>query len=204
MKLAKKTYHDASGIRTDTFLVPDDYDFAGNAAIDITSPSSLELFTESGKLEYGVFRDSLTNLFIPIWTDLSLDEKTICVKHYKYPPTISQGEFDSYFPPATHENNWNALTKASRDIRLKRLFAAFSKISYDLTSAQVAAIYLTTKNLCFDYYYANIPNLVCWITNAQSPLGPNYTSAGLAQMSGYTTTLRDQLLDILINGNYTE
>jgi hypothetical protein len=206
MRLANKTNNIATstnGFIHSYYLVPDNYDFIGNNAIDVTSPISLETFFENGGIEYGVFRASLTNLFIPIWNSLSFDEKKVCVKHYKYPLEITQDEFNSYFSTADHENNWNSVTFKTREmVRMKRLFAAFSKISYALSSAQVAAIYLTVKPLCFDYYYANIPNLMCWISNSVSPLGNDYTSAGFAQMSGYTTTLRDELLDILNNGNY--
>lgn len=207
MKVAKKINSintpESNSVLGNYYLVANDYDFEGNDANDVTSPNILETFMQADLLEYGVFRDTLMLLFIPIWNDLQLDERRICIKYYKYPPSITQLEFDSYYTSTEHENNWNSITRTTRDrVRIKRLFAAFSKISFHLTQAQVATIYLVTKQLCVDYYYGNIPNLVCWVTNTVSPLGPDYTSNGFAQMSGYSTSLRDEILDIIINGNY--
>lgn len=205
MKLAKKKniITVKNGILNNYFLVPNNYDFDANDAVDVTSPSALEVFTDAGLLEYGVFRDTLAALFVPQWGTLSHDEKKICIKHFKYPANITQEEYASYYSGEQSEMNWNIITKKSRDLqRHNRLFAAFSKISYTLNTLQVANIYMVTKDLCFDYYYANIPNLIFWINNGVSPLGQDYTNNGFQQCSGYSDELRDALLDILINGNY--
>ena len=83
------------------------------------------------------------------------------------------------------------------------MFAAFQKISYELTQAQVATIYMTTKMMLIDYYYANLPHILFWIQNGvYPPMGINFTTNGFQQMSGFSPTLEMQLLDILVNGNY--
>jgi hypothetical protein len=189
--------------RGDYYLAPNNYDFSVSNVTDVTTPELLEIFYEKSLIEYGVFRDSLVSIFIPIWNSLSFDSRKTCVKHYRYPANISQDEWNSYFSGSDQEMNWNDVCVKTRDMRLTRLFAAFQKISYNLTTTQTALIYMTTKAYCVDYYYANLPHVIFWLQNGTySPLGIDFTTNGFAQASGYSTALRDELLDILINGNY--
>lgn len=194
------------GIKDDAiFLVPDNYSFTDNLTTDITLPNILQTFFNLNIIEYGVFRDSLKTIFIPLWETISFDEKKICVKHFCYPSDIGLEEWNSYYDDNENYYNWKELIKMSRDnVRLKRLFAAFEKLSYDFTQTQVAIIYMTSKPYCIDYWMANLPHLVLWITNGTLPaLGIDFSLHGLAQQSGYTEAKRDALLDIIVNGNYS-
>lgn len=207
MKIAKlKTtpiYTDNYEIIDKYYLVNDLYDFIANDADDMTSVSTLLIFRDMNRYDSSVFRDSIRDNIVPNWNSLSFDVKKECVRYYRYPTDISQEEWDSYFTASEHEYNWNVIVNDTRDCRLSRLFAAFQKISYLCTEVQVMMIYLAVKEMCYDYCYANLPHLLLWIQNASYPeLGIDYTNAGLANMSGYTTLLRDSLLDILVNGNY--
>lgn len=186
--------------------VANDFDFASSspALLDVTSYDTLMYMYIDNNFDYGVFRDSLAANLVPNWNTLPFDERKNCVRDYRYPSNISDEEWHEYFTDAEHESNWNILTAKTRDkVRLPRLFAAFQKISYRLREDQVAVIYLATKELCYDYYYANLPHLLLWITNGSYPaLGIDYTNNGFAQMDGYTESIRNELVDIFVNGNY--
>jgi hypothetical protein len=202
-KLIDPLHNNNSGSIKNYFLVPDNYDFVANLSIDVTSISALEVFVDRKEIEYGVFRDTINNIYVPNWATTSFSDKKLCVKHYKYPSSISQTEFDTYYTLSEHENNWNLIVSRSRDYRMDRLYALFAKITYRCTSNQVVVIYLSTKAYCFDYYYANLPHLLLWISNGSYPaLGIDFTTNGFAQSSGYTVDIKNELLDIILNGNY--
>ncbi len=196
---AKTTGH---GILDNYYKVPNNHVFSSSEE-DVTTFDNLYVFANGGKFDYGVFRDSLQEIVILDWGALSFEERRKCIKHYKYPASISQEEFNSYFSESEHERNWNILTVKTRAVRLQRLFAAFQKISYRLNAAQVATIYMVTKNMCYDYYYASLPHVIYWVQNgAYPPLGINFTSNGFAQQGGFSTSVMNELLDIFVNGNY--
>lgn len=207
MKIAKSTLTDvqitSQGIVNNYYAVPDNHVFSDDED-DVTTIESLRILSTVGVFDYGVFRDSLSSNIVPNWADLTFDDKRNCAKHYRYPSDISQDEWLTYFTEVEHEANWNETVSRTRDdVRLQRLFAAFQKVSYRLTQGQVATVYMTTKNMCYDYYYANLPHLILWITNGAYPaMGINYTNNGFAQMSGYTQSLMLELVDIINNGNY--
>jgi hypothetical protein len=191
-----------NGMLDNYYKVPDSYVISSNED-DVTSVTTLFVFSQSGKFDYGIFRDSIQNNLVPNWANLLFEDRRKCVQHYKYPANLDPGEWGTYFSDADHQKNWNLLTANIRETRRQRLFASFNKISYRLTTMQVATIYMTTKQLLVDYYYANLPHILYWVQNGTyAPMGLNYTTNGFAQMSGYTTSLRDEILDILINGNY--
>jgi hypothetical protein len=186
------------------YEVPDTYDFSGNSADDVTSIETLMVFCEINRYDYDVLRTTYKTLYNPIWSGLTFDDRQLLVKHYCYPPEITQDEWFTYYTDAEHYNNWNTLVIRTRDqSRLIRLFSAFARISYELTTAQTAVIYMTSKVYCIDYYYGNLPHLVLWISNGYYPaLGIDFRAHGFAQMDGYSDGLRDRLLDIINNGNY--
>lgn len=187
----------------DYYLVSNNYNFELNNSTDVTSVRMLETFYGASKIEYGVYRDSLKTLFVPNWVNLTFDEKKLCVKEFCYPSDITNEEWLTYYSFSEHESNWLPLVISCREYRQKRLFAAFTKLTYYCTVSQTAVIYMTVKTMCIDYYYGNLPHLVLWISNGSYPaLGVDFTNSGFAQASGYTTQLRDSLLDIFINGNY--
>jgi hypothetical protein len=187
------------------FVVPDTYVFPGSPeAVDVTSFDTLLIFSNSHVFDYQVFRQSLTTNLIPNWANLLYTDRMRCVQHYCYPTNISDDEFNGYFSATQMELNWDMVCVNTRATRLMRLFAAFQKISYMLTTMQVAVIYNTTKQMLVDYYYANLPSILFWIQNqAYPPLGLDFTSSGFQQQSGYSPQLEGMLLDILVNGNYT-
>lgn len=186
------------------YAVPDTYDFSGNSAYDVTTVTTLYNFYQINVFDYNVLRDNYKNVYVPIWSACTFDDRQFMVSHYCYPPAISIDEWNTYYTEPEFFEFWTSITHKTRDeVRLPRLFAAFNLISYKLTQVQVLLIYETTKAICVDYYYGNTPHLMLWITNSSLPaLGIDYTTSGFAQMSGYSTTLRDSLLDILVNGNY--
>ena len=195
----------SQGILNNYFVVPDSYDFVNSspAAVDVTSFDTLQTFMGAHAFDYQVFRDSLQNNLIPNWANILYTDRKRCVQHYKYPANISDDEYNSYFSPTDMEANWNMVCVNTRTVRLERLFAAFQKISYVLTTTQVAMIYMTTKQMLIDYYYGNLPHVIFWIQNgAYPPLGINFTTNGFQQISGYSPQLEAELLDILVNGNY--
>jgi hypothetical protein len=176
---------------------------ADKATLDGIISAHVKLNIDINILEYGVYRDQLKAQMVPIWGQLSFSIRQTCVKHYCYPVAITQTEWTTYYTDVEHENNWNVIVNKCRDYRLTRLYAAFAKLSFACTTNQVAVIYLNTKAMCIDYYYGNMPHLVLWISNGTYPaLGIDYSTTGFAQMGGYTTALRDQLIDIINNGNY--
>jgi hypothetical protein len=153
--------------------------------------------------DYTKMRDFAKSEFLPNWDNLSLDEKRVLAIHYIYPLTISQQDFDDLITPETQLNVWVKLARDTKTCREKRWEAARRKISFYLTEAQTLDLYLATKDYSVEYKDANIPKLSCWIaSSAYAPLGIDFTATGFSQKSYYTTTLRDILLDILINGNY--
>jgi len=170
---------------------------------DVTSVSTLLVFNQNNAFDFGVFRDSLQNNVIPQWANILWEDRKKCVQYYKYPANLTPGEFESYFTPDEHQNNWNILTANVRETRRQRLFAAFNKISYEISMNNVAIIYMTTKTMLMDYYYANLPHIIFWVQNgAYPPLGIDYTNNGFAQMPGYSVMLKNSILDIINNGNY--
>ena len=206
MKIAKLKTTDIQttgpGMLSNYYKVADTHVFTSDED-NVTSFDTLYVFCSGGVFDYGIFRDSIRNILIPQWAELLYADRKKCVQHYRYPTNISQAEFDNYFTAAEHEKNWSVLTTKTRAVRLQRLFAAFQKISYRLPEAQVAVIYMVTKNMCYDYYYANLPHIMLWLQNGSYPaLGINYTTNGFAQMAGYSTSLMYELLDIFANGNY--
>ena len=223
MKIAKPNsvlpQTEVLAILNNYYIVEDDYDFYGNNADDVTSEEILDIFNnnvninyvqgweklinKNGK-DYGYMRDYAKNYFVPSWSGLTFDDRKILIKYFIYPTDISLEEWNSYYSESVNFNNWQTLTQTTRDdVRLKRLYAAFARISYDCTTTQVAVIYLATKPYCIDYWMANLPHLILWITNGSFPaLGIDFTTNGFAQMSGYSTDLKNKLLDILVNGNY--
>jgi len=195
-----------SFIRRVGSCVPDYFDFGNSSPsmIDVTSYDTLMYMHMDNQYDYGVFRDSISAILVPQWNTLSFEDRKNCVEHYRYPSDITDQEWYSYFTDEEHETNWNILTAKTRDkVRLLRLFAAFQKISYRMNESQVAVIYMVTKEFCYDYYYANLPHLLLWITNGSYPaLGIDFTNNGFAQMNGYTESIRNELLNIFVNGNY--
>jgi hypothetical protein len=192
----------SQGILEHYYKVPDNHVFL-ETEDSMTSFDTLYVFCCGGMFDYGVFRDSIRDVLVPRWAELFYADRRKCVQHYRYPTNISQEEFDNYFSSAEHERNWAILTTKTRAVRLQRLFAAFQKISFRLPESQVAVIYIVTKQMCYDYYYANLPHIMLWLQNGQYPaLGINYTANGFAQMAGYSTSLMYELLDIFVNGNY--
>lgn len=98
---------------------------------------------------------------------------------------------------------WDELATAAKASREKRWEVVRRKISFYLTTSEGIDLYTTTRDLSLDYKDANIPSLVCWITNSAMPeLGIDYTTTGFAQKPYYTTELRDMIVDILVEGNY--
>src|SRR5574343_621732 len=190
------------GILNNYYPVPDNYGFTSSSAEDVTTLNTLYIFYEYKRYDCGVYRDSLRDNLVQNWNSLSFDDRKECIRAYRYPSDITQSEWDTYFTEQEHEYNWNQVCVNTREsLRLPRLFAAFQKVSYRCTEVQTMLIYLQVKDLCYDYYYANLPHLLLWIQNGSYPaLGIDYTNNGFAQMDGYTTTLRDELLDIFING----
>lgn len=202
-KLKTTPIQDTSqGILDHYYTVPNDHVFSQDED-DVTSVDTLLTMTNGRKFDYGVFRDSLRDILVTDWGALMYEDRKKCVQHYRYPADISQGEWDTYFTEAEHERNWSILTARTRAVRLSRLFAAFQKISYRLPETYVGMIYMTTKEMCYDYYYANLPHVILWLQNGSYPaLGIDYTSNGFAQMPGYSVELMYELLDIFVNGNY--
>lgn len=201
-----KTYLESDLIGYPTIAVFPDNEIPINY-VDVTSVATwVASLSNLGMVnrDYGYMRDFAKAAFVPIWNTLTFEEKKILVKYYIYPETISAEEWATYYSNSENYLHWNYLAKETRDsVRLARLYAAFSKVSYDFTTNEVAAIYLISKPYCIDYWMANLPHLVLWISNGSLPaLGIDFTSNGLAQRSGYTTAKRDALLDIIVNGNY--
>ncbi len=208
MKIAKLNTTDLQytkeGYINNYFNVPDNYNFSANTADDVTSIETLYMFYTLNRYDYDVLRTTYKALYNPIWTGLTFEERQFLVKNYCYPTDITNEEWLAYYTDEEHFLNWKELLIITRDdARLLRLFAAFSRISYECTQAQVAVIYLTTRQYCIDYYYGNLPHLVLWISNGTYPaLGIDFSSHGFMQMSGYSDGLRDRLLNIIVNGNY--
>lgn len=204
-KLKTTPIQDTSqGILDNYYAVPNNHVFT-NLEEDVTSVNTLFVMSNGGKFDYGVFRDSIRDLLVTDWGALSFEDRKKCIQHYRYPADISTGEWETYFTPQEHERNWSVLTAKTRAVRLSRLFAAFQKISYRLPEAQVGMIYMVTKNMCYDYYYANLPHVIFWLQNGvYPPLGINYATNGFAQMPGYSPSVMYELLDIFVNGNYED
>ena len=206
MKVAKlkttEIQHTSQGIIDNYYKVPDSHVFT-SLEDEVTSVETLFVLSSSGEFDYGVFRDSLRDNMVPQWANMMYDDRKKCVQHYRYPADLDPGEFASYFSEADHEKNWGILAAKTRATRLQRLFAAFHKISYRMTETQVAIVYMTSKQMLVDYYYANLPHILFWVQNGSyPPLGIDYTTHGMAQMSGFTQSLMYEILDILVNGNY--
>lgn len=215
MKIAKPinipVQNNSQGMLDHYVVVPDNFNFSASPQIyvDTTSVQTLNVFCCASSFDYGVFRDSLvvniipTSVSNPAWNALSFTDRQTCVSHYKYPVDISDAEFATYYTTKQHELNWNSTVVRTRvQQRYPRLMACFQKISFECTQLQTATIYLTVKQMCLDYYFGNIPNILCWVTNTVSPLGPDFTHAGFLQTAGYSVELRDTIVDILTNGNY--
>lgn len=195
--------HTSQGMLSNYYAVKDTYVINIDNEDDVSSVDSLYIFSMAGHFDYNVFRDSIKTNLIPNWANLLYEDRKKCILHFKYPTNISQTEFDGYFLQNDHESNWNVLTARSRVVRLQRLYAAFNKISYALPEMAVALIYMKTKDMCYDYYYANLPNVILWLQNGKYPaLGIDFTNNGFAQQPGYSIKLMYELLDIFGNGNY--
>jgi hypothetical protein len=208
MKIAKPNGIDVQatpeGMLDKYILVPDNYDFDGNNSTDVTDPFSLETFMKVNQLEFGVFKASLTGNVVPNWANLTDDQKKKSVQYFKYPGNFQQSDIDAIFSSDEQKYNWGTLTVASRqNQRLPRLMAAFDYMSFNFTTLQVTMIYLSTKSYCIDYWLADAPHLMLWITNGTyAPLGIDFTNNGMAQIPGFNTGMRDALLNIFVNGNY--
>ena len=206
MKIAKlKTtplQNTSQGILDKYYKVQNDHVFSSDEE-DVTTVDNLYIFSMNRRFDYSVFRDSLRDNLVPKWAELLYEDRKKCIQHYRYPDNISQEDFDSYFTKKEHESNWNTLTARARAVRLDRLYAAFNKMSYSLPEMHVALIYMRTKQMCYDYYYAYLPHVIFWIQNGVYPdLGIDYTNDGFAQQPGYSVQLMYELLDIFYNGNY--
>lgn len=152
------------------FLVNDDYDFEVNNTTDVSLPSTFEICVIKGFLEYGIYRSILTEKFIPIWSELTFEERQICVKYFKYPIDITNEEYTSYFTAEEDESNWGELISQTTgkfiiqsSVRGKRLVAMVKKITYKLAPAQIVPIAATTIPLMFSYTIGNFPHLGLWI-----------------------------------------
>ena len=192
----------SQGMLDNYYCVPNNHVFT-NDEEDVTSVDSLLTLSLAKKFDYGVFRDSLRDILVTDWQAMMFEDRKKCVQHYRYPPDITNEEWLSYFTEKEHERNWSVLCGKTRACRLTRLFAAFQKISFRLPEAQVGTIYMVTKHMCYDYYYANLPHVIFWISNGTyPPLGIDYTNNGFAAYPGFSVSLMYELLDIFVNGNY--
>jgi hypothetical protein len=192
-----------SDVITNYKLVPDDYDFLNSGFEDKTTLTNLLYFYEDLYFDYISLRDYIKTNIVPNWTSLTFEDKKKITQLYCYPANITSEELLTYWTVDEQEAMWNEITIKTRNTRQTRLFAAFQKISYELTELQVASIYLTTKQYCIDFWFAKLPTLINWISNLPNPISQeNFTNNGFAQMSGYSTKLKNDLLDILVNGNY--
>lgn len=207
--LLNPDYTDSNDWINNYYVVPDNYDFSGNSAYDVTSACTLQTFMQINQIEYGIFRTSLTSNVVPIWSGLSFSDKQLCVKYFCYPPGITTDEYWTYVDASTDYKNWRNLVMKCNGLpsvtgqRLQRVIEAFVYFTYNLTAAQVAPIYLTTKPYIIDYWLGNMPHLLLWITNGTyAPLGIDFSSHGFAQASGYSPTIEAGLINIIQNGIY--
>src|ERR1039458_10139195 len=79
------------------YVVPDNYNFSGNNAYDVTEVSTLYNFYSINQFDYILFRDSCKNNLVPNWSGLTTDDQKMLVIHSIYPITFQQSDIDSIF-----------------------------------------------------------------------------------------------------------
>ena len=183
------------------FAVPNDYDFGINEAKDVTNLESLKLFLKYNRLNYISFRDSCKVNLLPLWDELSDDDKKYLISRYIYPASLTQEDIDILFNGEQQLDNWGDLYDISYPSRVQKWIAAKKKVSFMMNKLDVGDLFISVELLWGRYTEANRPDLICWVTNtAYPPLGIDYTTNGFAQKPYYSDAVKNAIVDIIING----
>lgn len=154
--------------------------------------------------DYIRMRDFAKLTFIPQWSNFTDAQKIGLITHLIYPTSVTQIEIDALISSGDQLKNWVDIARNTKVCREQRWEVARQKVSFYLTDMESLDLYRSTKEYSNEYKDANIPSLIFWInSSAYPPLGIDFTSTGFSQKSYYTTGLRDLLLDIIYNGNYS-
>lgn len=94
MKIAKnindEVYTDKISIVTKYKLVGDDYDFILNNMEDVTTLNNLKYFYVVGKMNHGLYRDSLKKHILPNFENLDYFDKEILINERIFPETYTR------------------------------------------------------------------------------------------------------------------
>ena len=154
--------------------------------------------------DYIKMRDFARTTFIANWSSFNNNQKIGLLTHLLYPTSTTQQDIDSLISSGDQLKNWIDVARNTKLCREQRWEVARQKVSFYITTLQSLDLYRSTKDLSSEYKDANIPGLVFWINSSSyPPLGIDYTTTGFSQKSYYTTVLRDLLVDVISNGNYS-
>lgn len=167
---------------------------------DISSIVNWRSMGESLGKDYIYVRERIREILIEKTFDAcDADEKMIVSKLF----LVNHEQRSTILTAEEEKTCWAELTRNSKICREERWEIARQKISFYLTVAEGIDLYSAVKDLSHEYKDANIPSLVCWVTNTAEPAyGIDYTTTGFAQKPYYTSELRDMVVDVLVSGNY--
>jgi len=96
MKIAKlditPIYVERQDIIDNYYPVEDNYNFSGNSATDVTSYQTLSIFAGVGRYNYRIFRESLIDNIVPVFSGLTTTDKKSMVYNRAYPSGYTDGD----------------------------------------------------------------------------------------------------------------
>lgn len=163
MKVAKnkniQEYNNRIDVITHYNLVNDDFDFITNDMVDVTTLKNLNYFYVTGRMNHGLYRNSLKSNILPKFEELDYFDKEILINERIYPSTYTKDDLVNIIGQEQYEYVERNIGETEQ---IENILANFNQYSayvedldeYDIRNSNYNNILtLTTSDDCVDAKY---------------------------------------------------